>query len=171
MCACSTVHEEGKSWATLLPSGTNWQRSSSRKTGWMPPAGLIGMEACPGAHDWACRLSAPGHSVQLMAPKFVASYRTSGRLRAATNITTTAVFGGRTADTPRYGDIASSALEPFVGRHVITRRKQSGASSECQTCRSMPRRGRTAAWQADRSPLRHRKACRIRTVFQSRYRR
>lgn len=44
----------------------------------LPPC-LIGMEACSGAHEWARRFSATGHTVKLMAPKFVAPYRKSGK--------------------------------------------------------------------------------------------
>jgi transposase len=43
------------------------------------PACLIGMEACSGAHEWARRFSACGHTVKLMAAKFVAPYRKSGK--------------------------------------------------------------------------------------------
>jgi transposase len=44
----------------------------------LPPC-LIGMEACSGAHDWARRFAQFGHTVRLMAPKFVAPYRRSGK--------------------------------------------------------------------------------------------
>src|SRR5215469_5791827 len=44
----------------------------------LPPC-LIGMEACSGADDWARRFAAAGHTVKLMAPKFVAPYRKSGK--------------------------------------------------------------------------------------------
>ena len=44
----------------------------------LPPC-LIGMEACTGAHYWARLFSQYGHTVKLMAPKFVAPYRMSGR--------------------------------------------------------------------------------------------
>ena len=40
---------------------------------------VIGMEACSGAHHWARRFRAHGHTVRLMAPKFVAPYRMSGK--------------------------------------------------------------------------------------------
>ena len=40
----------------------------------LPPC-LIGMEACSGAHYWAREFSRFGHTVKLMAPKFVAPYR------------------------------------------------------------------------------------------------
>src|SRR5688572_2027029 len=43
------------------------------------PACLIGMEACSGAHEWARRFAAYGHTVKLMAPKFVVPYRKSGK--------------------------------------------------------------------------------------------
>lgn len=46
--------------------------------GAMPPC-TIGMEACSGAHHWARTFEAFGHTVRLMAPKFVAPYRMSGR--------------------------------------------------------------------------------------------
>ena len=44
----------------------------------LPPC-LIGMEACSGAHHWARLFREYGHSVKLMAPKFVTPYRLSGK--------------------------------------------------------------------------------------------
>jgi len=44
----------------------------------LPPC-LIGMEACSGAHEWARRFGRFAHTVKLMAPKFVAPYRKSGK--------------------------------------------------------------------------------------------
>ena len=43
------------------------------------PRCLIGMEACSGAHHWARLFMAHGHTVRLMAPKFVIAYRLSGK--------------------------------------------------------------------------------------------
>jgi transposase len=43
------------------------------------PACLIGMEACSGAHHWAREFQKFGHTVRLMAPKFVIPYRLSGK--------------------------------------------------------------------------------------------
>src|SRR6266511_6279019 len=40
---------------------------------------LIGMEPCSGAHEWGRRFQGLGHTVRLMAPKFVAPYRKSGK--------------------------------------------------------------------------------------------
>lgn len=44
----------------------------------MPPC-LIGMEACSGAHHWAREFQKFGHTVRIIAAKFVAPYRLSGR--------------------------------------------------------------------------------------------
>ena len=44
----------------------------------LPPC-LIGMEACSGAHHWARLFRTYGHTVKLMAPKFVTPYRLSGK--------------------------------------------------------------------------------------------
>jgi len=44
----------------------------------LPPC-LIGMEACSGAHHWAREFEKLGHTVRLMAPKFVAPYRMEGK--------------------------------------------------------------------------------------------
>ena len=43
------------------------------------PPGVIGMEACSGAHHWARQFQAHGHTVRLMAPKLVTPYRMSGK--------------------------------------------------------------------------------------------
>lgn len=44
----------------------------------LPPC-VVGMEACTGAHHWARLFTSHGHTVRLMAPKFVAPYRLSGK--------------------------------------------------------------------------------------------
>ncbi|WP_255989580.1 IS110 family transposase [Chitinolyticbacter albus] len=44
----------------------------------LPPC-LIGMEACSGAHHWARLFQQHGHTVKLIAPKFVAPYRLGGK--------------------------------------------------------------------------------------------
>ncbi len=43
------------------------------------PACVIGMEACSGAHHWARLFRQHGHTVKLIAPKFVTPYRLSGK--------------------------------------------------------------------------------------------
>jgi transposase len=44
----------------------------------LPPC-LVGMEACSGAHEWARSFEGFGHTVKLMAAKYVAPYRKSGK--------------------------------------------------------------------------------------------
>jgi transposase len=44
----------------------------------LPPC-VIGMEACSGAHHWARLFQAAGHTVRLIAPKFVTPYRMTGK--------------------------------------------------------------------------------------------
>ncbi len=44
---------------------------------------LIGMEACGGAHYWARKLQAQGHTVKLMAPQFVKPYVKANKTDAA----------------------------------------------------------------------------------------
>lgn len=44
----------------------------------LPPC-VIGMEACSGAHHWARQFRHHGHTIKLMAPKFVTPYRMSGK--------------------------------------------------------------------------------------------
>ena len=48
----------------------------------LPPC-LVGMEACGGAHHWARRLQAYGHTVKLMAPQFVKPYVKTNKNDAA----------------------------------------------------------------------------------------
>jgi transposase len=43
----------------------------------LPPC-TVAMEACSGAHQWARQFAPLGHTVRLIAPKFVAPYRMSG---------------------------------------------------------------------------------------------
>jgi len=48
----------------------------------LPPC-LVGMEACGGAHHWARKLQALGHTVKLMAPQFIKPYVKSNKNDAA----------------------------------------------------------------------------------------
>lgn len=44
----------------------------------LPPC-VVGMEACSGAHHWARQFQSLGHTVRLVAPKFVTTYCMSGK--------------------------------------------------------------------------------------------
>lgn len=54
---------------------------------------LIGMEACSGAHHWAREFAKFGHTVRLMAPKFVVPYRMSGKHGTHVRLQTRATCG------------------------------------------------------------------------------
>ncbi len=43
----------------------------------LPPC-VVAMEACSGAHRWARLFARHGHTVRLIAPKFVTPYRRTG---------------------------------------------------------------------------------------------
>ncbi len=69
------VDENGKA-ALIKPRVTREQLPALIAQ--LPPC-LIGMEACTGAHHWARRFRQHGHTVRLIAPKFVSPYRMSGK--------------------------------------------------------------------------------------------
>lgn len=66
----------------------------------MPPC-LIGMEACAGAHYWARKLQALGHTVKLMAPQFVKPYVKTNKNDAATPRRSARRCGGPTCGSCR----------------------------------------------------------------------
>lgn len=57
---------------------TVWREQLLEVLAAVPPC-TVAMEACSGAHHWARRLLDLGHTPRLIAPKFVAPYRMSGR--------------------------------------------------------------------------------------------
>jgi len=69
------VDENGKA-ALVKPKVTRDQRLPLVVQ--RPPC-LIGMEACSGAHHWARLFRQHGHTVKLIAPKFVTPYRMGGK--------------------------------------------------------------------------------------------
>jgi len=72
-----SLHGVGGSGQVLLRKGV--RRDQLEETVAKLPRCLIGMEACSGAHEWARRFARYGHTVKLMAPKFVTPYRKSGK--------------------------------------------------------------------------------------------
>lgn len=69
------VNEAGKP-VLVLPSVSRGKLAELIAS--LPPC-TIGMEACSGAHHWARLFMTHGHTARLMAPKFVAPYRLSGK--------------------------------------------------------------------------------------------
>jgi transposase len=72
-----SVHAVDEGGAVLFRKSVSRSRLLSMVAQW--PACLIGMEACSGAHEWARRFQAHGHTVRIMAARFVAPYRKSGK--------------------------------------------------------------------------------------------
>ena len=67
----------------------------------LPPC-LIGMEACSGAHHWARLFVTYGHTVRMMAPKFVTPSAAIGQWDRAL-IALSPGGAGRVATTNQYG--------------------------------------------------------------------
>jgi len=72
-----SVHGVDEHGAVVIRKTVSRSRFVSMVAQW--PACVIGMEACSGAHEWARRFQALGHTVRIMAPRFVAPYRKSGK--------------------------------------------------------------------------------------------
>jgi transposase len=72
------VHGVDKEGKVVLQRPTVRRDKLEELISGLPPC-RIGMEACSGAHDWARRFRQYGHDVRLIAPKFVAPYRLSGK--------------------------------------------------------------------------------------------
>ena len=72
-----SVHGIDETGAVVLRKTLSRAQLAAAVAQW--PACVIAMEACSGAHDWARRFQALGHTVRIMAPRFVAPYRKSGK--------------------------------------------------------------------------------------------
>ena len=72
-----SVHAIDENGAVLIRKTVSRAKLAAMVVQW--PACVIGMEACSGAHEWARRFLALGHTVRIMAARFVAPYRKSGK--------------------------------------------------------------------------------------------
>lgn len=72
-----SLHAVDELGATVMRKTVTRARLAGLVAQW--PACLIGLEACSGAHEWARRFQAFGHTVRIMASRFVAPYRKSGK--------------------------------------------------------------------------------------------
>ncbi len=105
----------------------------------LPPC-LIGMEACSGAHHWAREFAQFGHTVRLMAPKFVAPYRLSGKRGKNDAADAIAICEAVTRPTMRFVPIKSveqqgqlmlhRARQGFVEQRTATFNRIRGLLSE-----------------------------------------
>jgi len=78
------------------------------------PACLIGMEACGGAHYWARKLQAQGHTVKLMAPQFVKPYVKANKTDAAD---AEAICEAVTRPTMRFVPIKNAEQQAILSLH------------------------------------------------------
>jgi transposase len=98
----------------------------------LPPC-TIGMEACSGAHHWARLFAAHGHTVRLMAPKFVAPYRLAGRRAKNDAADAAAICEAASAEACKLcGDPARAGSVPSpgasgAGYHGTTKSRSSQA--------------------------------------------
>ena len=72
-----SIHAIDESGRVLLRKTVARSRLLGLVAQW--PVCLIGLEACSGAHEWARRFQALGHTVRIVAPRFVAPYRKSAK--------------------------------------------------------------------------------------------
>jgi transposase len=78
-----------------------------------PPC-LVGMEACGGAHFWARKLQAQGHTVRLMAPQFVKPYVKANKTDAAD---AEAICEAVTRPSMRFVPIKSADQQAILSLH------------------------------------------------------
>lgn len=105
----------------------------------LPPC-LIGMEACSGAHHWARLFAGLGHTIRLMAPKFVAPYRLSGKMGKNDAADAAAICEAVTRPTMRFVPFKSlqqqsellvhRARQGFVAQRTATINRIRGLLSE-----------------------------------------
>ena len=98
----------------------------------LPPC-TIGMEACSGAHHWARQFMAFGHTVRLMAPKFVAPYRMSGK-RGQHD----AAYAAATCEAVRQSQ-GTTEKQGAGQLHVQHSHREIGAQSRMTRVRKRPR--------------------------------
>ena len=84
----------------------------------LPPC-TIGLEACSGAHHWARQFTAHGHTVRLMAPKFVTPYRLSGKRGKNDAADAAAICEAVQRPSMRFVPIKNLAQQGQLGIHRV----------------------------------------------------
>ena len=75
---------------------------------------VVAMEACSGAHPWARCLATFGHTVRIIAPKFVAPYRMSGK-HGKNDAHDAAAICEAAASTTSYAAMRTSSMDEAGG--------------------------------------------------------
>jgi len=112
---------------------------------------LIGMEAGSGAHQWARRFQTLGHTVRLMAAKFVTPYRRNGKNDGND---AEAICEAVTRPGMRFVPIKSAEQQAVLTVHRGTPRVRGGTYLDHQPDPGIARgvRGGAAITQRDHSP-------------------
>ena len=84
----------------------------------LPPC-TIGLEACSGAHHWARQFTTHDHTVRLMAPKFVAPYRLSGKQGKNDAADAAAICEAVQRSNMRFVPIKNLAQQGKLGIHRV----------------------------------------------------
>jgi len=84
----------------------------------VPPC-IVAMEACSGAHHWARRLVAFGHTPRILAPKFVSPYRMSGKQGKNDANDAAAICEAAGRPSMRFVPIKSEAQQALLSLHRV----------------------------------------------------
>lgn len=84
----------------------------------LPPC-TIGMEACSGAHHWARQFMRFGHTAKLMAAKFVAPYRMSGKHGKNDAADAAAICEALQRPNMRFVPVKSEAAQSHLAVHTV----------------------------------------------------
>jgi transposase len=84
----------------------------------LPPC-TIGMEACSGAHHWARLFAALGHTVRLIAPKFVSPFRLSGKRGKTDAADATAICEALQRPNMRFVPVKSLDQQALLTLHRV----------------------------------------------------
>ena len=95
----------------------------------LPPC-LIGMEACSGAHHCARQFRRYGHTVKLMAPKFVTPYRLSGKRGKNDAADAAAICEAVRLPQMRFVPVKEEHQQVILSLHRTRKRPQRGAGKE-----------------------------------------
>ena len=127
------VNEAGKS-ALVRPSVA--RAKLHEVVAGLPPC-TIGMEACSGAQHWARLFAALGHTVRLMAPKFVAPpYRLSGKRGKNDAADAAAICEAVQRPNMRFVPVKS---EDQQGRLMVHRARQGCVEARTASLNRIPR--------------------------------
>ena len=105
----------------------------------LPPC-LIGMEACSGAHHWARQFQQYGHTVRLIALKFVTPYRMTGKRGKNDAADAAAICEAVTRPQMLFVPIKDEHQQATLTLHRTRQGKESGGATRLLVCGHCHRR-------------------------------